>query len=106
MIESKNVIEWFEALARILLRAFVFGYGVVLIWFVVYLIAGDVGIGEKLFGLTSHEVGLIFKLLRDGRCQNSGPGVFRVSVPRNSFGFAATPVTHDEWEGNCSGIRA
>jgi len=39
-----------------LLRCFVLGYLLLLLWFVVYVLAGDFGIAGKLFGLTPHEV--------------------------------------------------
>jgi len=60
MAESKNMNDPFETLARILLRCFVLGYVLVLLWFAVYLNAGDLNnrIG-KLFDLTPHEVGAI-----------------------------------------------
>ncbi len=61
MTESKNVNERFDALAKVLLRCFVLGYSFLLLWFVVYVFAGDViyGIGGKLFGLAQHEVDVI-----------------------------------------------
>ncbi|HEV3384699.1 MAG TPA: hypothetical protein VG097_07780 [Gemmata sp.] len=60
MTESKNVNESFDKLAKILLRCFVLGYFLVLVWFVIYLTLGDMNnrIG-KLFDLTPHEVGVI-----------------------------------------------
>ena len=57
MTESKNVDELFDTLAKILLRCFVLGYFLLLLWFVVYLCGGDViyDIGGKPFSLTPHE---------------------------------------------------
>ena len=61
MPELNNVNELFDTLAKILLRCFVLGYVLLLLWFVVYLFAGDLiyGIGSKLFDLTPHEVDII-----------------------------------------------
>jgi hypothetical protein len=62
MTESKNGNELFDTLAKILLRCFVLGYCILLLWFVVYLIGGELlygKIGGKLFGLTPHEVDII-----------------------------------------------
>jgi hypothetical protein len=60
MTESNTVNQSLDQLAKILLRCFILGYFLVLIWFVIYLIAGDMNerIG-KLFDLTPHEVGAI-----------------------------------------------
>lgn len=61
MIESNPVHDLFDTLARILLRCFVLGYLLLLLWFGVYLCAGSViyGMGGKLFGLTPHEVDMV-----------------------------------------------
>jgi Family of unknown function (DUF6868) len=63
MTESKNANELFlfDTLAKILLRCFVLGYVLLLLWAVVYLFAGVLiyGIADKLFGLTRHEADLI-----------------------------------------------
>jgi hypothetical protein len=59
MAESKDVNELFDTLAKILLRCFVLGYLLLLLWFVVYVLAGDLGIARNLFGLTPHEVDMI-----------------------------------------------
>lgn len=60
MTESNNVNELFDTLAKIMLRCFVLGYVLLLLWFVVSLVATGLiyGIG-KLYGLTPHEVDLI-----------------------------------------------
>ena len=60
MTESNNVNELFDTLAKILLRCFVLGYFLLLLWFVVSLFAGNLiyGIG-KLLGLTPHEMDVI-----------------------------------------------
>jgi hypothetical protein len=61
MTESKNVDELFDTLAKVLLRCFVLGYFLLLLWLVVFVFAGDLiyGIGSKLFGLMPHEVDMI-----------------------------------------------
>jgi hypothetical protein len=61
MTESKDVTELFDTLARVLLRCFVLGYSLLLLWVAVYLLAGSVMYGPagRLFGLTSHEVDVI-----------------------------------------------
>jgi hypothetical protein len=73
MTEPKNANELFDTLARILLRCFVLGYFFLLLWFVVYLFAGDViyGVGGKLFGLAPHEVDMI---------NYCGMGVVKIAV--------------------------
>ncbi len=60
MTESKNANELFDTLARILLRCFVLGYAVVLLWFVLYLIAGGMIYGvARWFHLEPHDVDLM-----------------------------------------------
>ena len=59
MTELKNGNERLDTLAKILLRCFVLGYVLLILWFVLYLAAGDFGIGGKWFDLTPHEVGTI-----------------------------------------------
>jgi len=62
MTESKHANEPFDTIARILLRCFVLGYALLLLWFAVYLCGGELlygRLGGKLFGLTQHEVDAI-----------------------------------------------
>ena len=59
MTEFKNGDELFDTLAKILLRCFALGYLFLLLWFVLYVSAGDFDIGGKLFGLSAHEVAII-----------------------------------------------
>ncbi len=61
MTESKNANEWFDTLARILLRCFVLGYILLLIWFLLYAFGGEqfFGFWARLFGITQREMDLI-----------------------------------------------
>jgi hypothetical protein len=60
MTESTNAKDLFDTLAKILLRCFVLGYLLLLLWFVLYVVASGVFYWQaKLFGLTPHEVDLI-----------------------------------------------
>jgi len=61
MTESNHVDELLDALGRVLLRSFLLGYALLLLWAAIYLAAGTIlyGPAHKLFGLTSHEVDLI-----------------------------------------------
>ena len=53
--------ELLDALAKVLLRCFVLGYALLLLWAGVYLAAGNVlyAPANRLFGLTAHEVDLV-----------------------------------------------
>jgi hypothetical protein len=60
--ESNQANDFFDALARILLRCFVMGYLLVLLWFVFSIVLSEAlygWLGGKLYGLTQHEVDLI-----------------------------------------------
>ena len=61
MTELKSVNELFDTLARILLRCFVLGYALLLLWFTAFLAAGDMlnGAYAKLFGLTQQEANMV-----------------------------------------------
>ena len=61
MTESKHGNELFDTLARILLRCFVLGYALLLLWAAVYRAVGDVLYvpADRLFGLTRHEVDVV-----------------------------------------------
>ena len=61
MAESNQVHELLEALAKVLLRCFVLGFVLLLIWFGAYLLAGDLifRINGPLFGLSQHEMDLM-----------------------------------------------
>jgi hypothetical protein len=52
--------ELLDAVARVLLRCAVFGFLLLLLWFSVFLLAGDTIYRQgKLFDLTPHELNLI-----------------------------------------------
>jgi hypothetical protein len=61
MMESKTVNELLDALARVLLRCFVLGYALLLLWAAVYLAAGNVlyALANRLFCLTAHELDVV-----------------------------------------------
>lgn len=62
MSESKQSTEFFAMLARVLLRCWVFGFVLLLIWLGVILLAGDFihRLHGSMFGLSKHELDLIF----------------------------------------------
>ena len=61
MTELNDVNDLFDTLAKILWRCFLLGYLVLLLWFAMYVFAGNVIFGShgKLFGLTEREMGII-----------------------------------------------
>jgi len=61
MTEMKSIDELFDVLGKILLRCFVMGYVLLLLWFALYVFGGDAlrSIQVRLFGLTAHEVDLV-----------------------------------------------
>ena len=61
MSNSTNVTDLLDALAKILLRCFVFGFLLLLIWVVVFVLAGDVihNLHGKMFGLSPYELNVI-----------------------------------------------
>jgi hypothetical protein len=62
MAEPSRTIEFFDTLAKVLLRCWIFGYVFLLVWFGIYMLAGDTihGFHGGMFGLTKHELDLIF----------------------------------------------
>jgi hypothetical protein len=58
MPASKEAFELLDTVAKVLLRSFVLGYLLLLIWFGIYLRAGDLlyRINGPLFGLSGHEM--------------------------------------------------
>jgi uncharacterized protein DUF6868 len=61
MSESKETHELLDTVAKILIRCFVLGYLLLLLWFGVYLLAGDLlyRLNGPLFGLSQHEMNLM-----------------------------------------------
>ena len=61
MMNTKTEIDLLDALSKVLLRCFVLGYALILLWVGVYFAAGAViyGPANRMFGLTAHEVDLI-----------------------------------------------
>lgn len=62
MSESKQSFEFFETLAKVLLRCWVFGFVLLFIWLGVILLAGDLvhRLHGDMFGLSKHELDVIF----------------------------------------------
>jgi hypothetical protein len=62
MSNSKETNDFFDTLAKVLLRCWIFGFVLVSIWFGVYLLAGDLvlRLHGHWFGLSKHELDLIF----------------------------------------------
>ncbi len=60
MSESTDVTDLLDALAKVLLRCFALGFLLLLIWFGVFVLAGDVihNLHGKMFGLSPHELNL------------------------------------------------
>ncbi len=58
---SKQTIEWLDVVAKILLRCWIFGFLLLLIWAVFFVLAGGViyGLHGSMFGLSPHELNLI-----------------------------------------------
>jgi hypothetical protein len=60
MARSTEVNEWLDTIATVLLRCFVLGLAILLLWFVAYLLASDLMYRQgKLFDLTPHEINVI-----------------------------------------------
>ena len=60
MARSTEVNELLDTLAKVLLRCFVLGLALLLLWFVAYLLASDLMYRQgKLFDLTPHEINVI-----------------------------------------------
>ena len=59
---SDSTRDFFETLAKVLLRCWVFGFLLLLIWFGVYMAAGEAiyRLHGGMFGLSKHEMDVIF----------------------------------------------
>ena len=62
MTEPTRTTEFFETLARVLLRCWIFGSLLLLLWFGVYAWAGEtiLRLHGNLYRLSKHELDLIF----------------------------------------------
>jgi hypothetical protein len=62
MFDSNRTTEWFDTLARVLLRCTILGFLLVALVAAVYLLAGEVlyGLHGSMFGLSDHELDVIF----------------------------------------------
>lgn len=62
MSDSKQYTDFFSTLAKVLLRCWLFGFVLLLIWLGVILLAGDAvhRLHGGMFGLSKHELDLIF----------------------------------------------
>ena len=70
---SKQITEWLDVVAKILLRCWIIGFLMMLFSLVVFLLTGEVidDIHGKMFGLSPHELDLIMYC---------GLGLFKVFV--------------------------
>jgi len=60
MTTSTEINELLDTVAKVLLRCFVLGFLLLLLWFVAYLSAGDLIYRQgKMFGLSAHEIDVI-----------------------------------------------
>ena len=62
MADSEQNVELFNTLAKMLLRCWLFGFVLLLIWLGVILFASDLihRLHGEMFGLSKHELDLIF----------------------------------------------
>ena len=58
---SEATREVFDTLARVLLRCWIFGFVLLMMWFGFYMLLGDViyGLHGGMFGLSKHELDVI-----------------------------------------------
>jgi hypothetical protein len=61
MSEQNDVNDLLDALAKVLLRCFVLGFLLLLIWVVVFVLASNVihNLHGKMFGLSEHDLNVI-----------------------------------------------
>jgi uncharacterized protein DUF6868 len=62
MPEPTRTTEFFDTLAKVLLRCWIFGFALLLLWLGVIVLAGDFlhRLHGNLFGLSKHELDVIF----------------------------------------------
>ena len=72
MADNSEIRRWLEVASGVLLRCFLMGFAILLLWFVFVLVGGEMAYGfhGKLFEITKHEFELLiyfgmafFKLL-------------------------------------------
>lgn len=58
---SESTRELFDTLAKVLLRCWIFGFVLVMIWFCFYVLLGGViyGLHGEMFGLSKHDLNVI-----------------------------------------------
>jgi hypothetical protein len=58
---STQITEWLEAVAKVLLRCWLFGFLLLLMWFGLFMLAPNVifGLHGGMFGLSPHELNII-----------------------------------------------
>ena len=73
MTDSTRYSELFDTLAKVLLRCWLYGFLLLLIWFGAYMAAGDAiyRVHGPMFGLSKHEMDVIFYC---------GMGLWKLSV--------------------------
>jgi hypothetical protein len=62
MTDANRTANFFDMLAQVLLRCWVFGFLLLLIWFGAFTLAGEAihRLHGSMFGLSSHELDVIF----------------------------------------------
>ena len=70
---SEQTTDWLKAVAKILLRCWIFGFVLLAIWFGVALLMGETihQLHGPMFGITSHELDILFY---------SGMGILKLFV--------------------------
>jgi hypothetical protein len=58
---STQITEWLDVVAKILLRCWILGLVLLMVWFGMFMLAGNViyNLHGGLFGLSPHELGII-----------------------------------------------
>jgi hypothetical protein len=62
MADAQQFNEFFKQFSKVLLRCWIFGFALLLVWFAVFLMAGESAhrLHAQIFGLAWHEMQLIF----------------------------------------------
>ena len=58
---STQITEWLEVVAKILLRCWIFGFLLMMVWAAAFLLCGNIiyDLHGSMFGLSPHELNLI-----------------------------------------------